>query len=506
MTTLHKSYSNLNSPDELYGDLFIEVQMSKIFSDYKTFPDCIPIYEAEIIMKNYHKEKEKQDFNLRKFISDNFELPDLSYTEYKSDTSIDITKHIDKLWHILTKKTKKTTRSSSLISLPYSYVIPGGRFREVFYWDSYFIMEGLIASGKTDLFKDMINNFTFLIDSLGFIPNGNRTYFLSRSQPPMYAMMVALLAEKDENILVEYIPSLEKEHMFWMTGSQMLENNSAHKRVVKMENGTLLNRYWDDKDTPRPEAYGKEIALTKDLDIKTIPYIYKNIRAACESGWDFSTRWFMDESSMKTIHITDMIPVDLNCLLYFLEMTIGKAYQLKGNASLSEKYYKYASDRKDGIIKYCWSEKDKFFMDYDFILKRNTNCFSIAASYPLYFNIASQEQANLVAKKLQDAFLKDGGFLTTLVSSDYQWDAPNGWAPMQWMTAKGLMNYNHSELAREGAHRWTFLNEKIYKKTGKLLEKYNVVEMNIHTGGGEYPLQDGFGWTNGVYIKLKNIL
>lgn len=504
---LTPSYAQVESPEEIFDDLFVEVQMQKVFKDYKTFVDCTPRYPAETIMTTYHAQKGSPDFDLRQFVVSNFKLPDTNYVKYQSDTSVHIVKHIDSLWTLLTRKADPNVNNSSLIALPHPYVIPGGRFREVFYWDSYFIMLGLDVSKKDELLQNMIDNFTYLIDRIGFIPNGNRTYFLSRSQPPFYASMIDLLAKRDAHILVKYIPYLEKEYHFWMEGTEKLtSSNPSYKRVVRMKDGEILSRYWDDKTTPRPEAYGKEIVYSKNFDAERSKLMYRDIRAACESGWDFSTRWFKDVATMQTIHTTDIIPVDLNCLLYFYEETISKAYKLKGEEEKKAFYSNLAEKRKAAILKYCWDKDRNFFMDFDFVEDRTTPAYTLAASFPLYFHIATPEQAQHVAKKLEDSFLKKGGFVTTLHPSSFQWDSPNGWAPLQWTTIKGLYDYKHTDLAIKGAKRWLDLNERVYKNAGKLIEKYNVVEMNHETGGGEYALQDGFGWTNGVYLKLHELV
>jgi alpha,alpha-trehalase len=495
------------SPEELYGELLVEVQRNKIFSDYKTFVDCIPLYSPEEIMISYNAVKTLPDFDLRTFLFEYFKYPDIHDFDYKTDISLTITQHIESLWYVLTRRPQLFPHNSSLMSLPHSYVIPGGRFIEFFYWDSYFIMLGLNLSGKTDLVENMLNNFCHQLDTLGFIPNGNRTYFLSRSQPPVFAMMVQLLVEKDPPLLTKYLPYLEKEYLFWMNGSDQLHHTGdAFKRVVKMPDGEIMNRYWDDKDYPRPESYGEDLSYSYPLDTTLHADLYRNVRAACESGWDFSTRWYKDQQNIQTIHTIDIVPVDLNCLLHYLEDRIAKGYELLDKPEQARHYRSIAEQRKNAILKYFWNEEQQFFMDYDKVELRSTPSLSLAGVFPVYFNLANADQATAVATKLEQEFLKDGGLVTTLKHSEFQWDSPNGWAPLQWLAVKGLLSYEHTELAYTIADRWMKLNEKIYQNTGKLMEKYNVVEMNLLTGGGEYPLQDGFGWTNGVYIGLGKLM
>lgn len=154
------------------------------------------------------------------------------------------------------------------------------------------------------------------------------------------------------------------------------------------------------------------------------------------------------------------------------------------------------------MIQYCWNAKTGFFEDYDFVARKQTGILSLAGLYPLFFNMADQQQATTVAKVVQRDFLKPGGVISTLTKTGQQWDAPNGWAPLQWITIQGLRNYKQDALANTIKRNWLNLNTKVYKNTGKMVEKYNVMDITLEAGGGEYALQDGFGWTNGVLLKL----
>lgn len=490
------------APDIKFGELFKAVQLKPVFEDSKTFPDCIPIYPAEVILAKYDSLKKQPGFDLNAFILDNFQLPQNPFSGYKSDTSQSVREHINELWPVLTRD-PDLEKNGSLIGLPYAYIVPGGRFREIYYWDSYFTMLGLEISQRYDMIENMVNNFTFLLDSLGFIPNGNRTYYLSRSQPPFYSLMVQLLADiKGDSILVRYLPAMEKEYQFWMDGSEQLtKENPAFRRVVILEDHIILNRYWDDRPSPRAEAYKEDYTLAKETDQKE-ETLYRNIRAACESGWDFSSRWLRDGKYLATIHTTEIIPVDLNSLMYHLEKMIAQAYGLAGDTVQQKSFEQKASMRKEAIRKYCWNASEKFYLDYDFVVKANTLRPSLAAVYPLFFNISSARESRNVAKRIETDFLQPGGLLTTPVNTKQQWDAPNGWPPLQWIAIKGLYNYGLVKLADEIKQHWININVKVYENTGKLVEKYNVSDITLDAGGGEYPVQDGFGWTNGVLLKL----
>ena len=475
-------------PAEELDSLFIDVQLNRVFSDQKKFPDCIPKYPVAGILKKYRSEKHRPGFVLKNFVAENFD------TTLK-DTSL-ILRHIDNLWEYLTRGPDTTASVSSLIPLPYPYIVPGGRFREVYYWDSYFTMLGLAESGKYETIRDMIDNFCYLIDRYGHIPNGNRTYYLSRSQPPFFSLMIELLADKKgDSVYRYYLPYLEKEYLFWMGRDQAFAT-----RLVKPDKNDKLNRYYDALSTPRPESYIMDIDIYKRSARDSM--IFRNIRATAESGWDFSSRWLKGDTSLTKISTTQIIPVDLNCLLYHLELTLSRCYALKNVHDMSASYKALAGYRKNLINKYFWNEEKGFYFDYNLTDKVQSGSYTLAGVFPLFFELANNDQADRVALVIKEKFLCDGGVVTTLVNSGQQWDYPNGWAPLQWMTYKGLKNYGKTDLANTIARRWLDLNTKVFFDTGKMMEKYNVVDTGIPGGGGEYQLQDGFGWTNGVFLRL----
>jgi alpha,alpha-trehalase len=488
---------------EDFEELFVDVQTQRIFEDQKFFPDCVPKLSTKEILDHYRAQKTRNDFKLFEFCEKYFDLPSSAATGFVSDPSKTVEEHINALWDVLTKQTEKS--GGTQIMLPHQFVVPGGRFREVYYWDSYFTMLGLQVSKKIDLIENMVNNFGYLIDQYGFIPNGNRSYFLSRSQPPFFSLMVELLSEeKGSDIIIKYLPQLEKEYQFWMKGEEMLDKNKkAESHVVQMNDGEILNRYWDDLDTPRQEAYADD-TITAEKSKGNRKEIFRHIRAAAESGWDFSSRWFRDENDMSTIYTTDIIPLDLNCLMFHLEKVIALGYELAKQKEVSEKYNQKAMKRMAAIHKYLWDDNNKIFVDFDFINNKPTGKITAAITQPLFLNIATKEQSISVVKELENNFLKPGGLVTTQSFNKQQWDAPNGWAPLQWAAFKGAMNYSFEGLAKKIKRTWISSIDNIFRTTGKITEKYNVVDTGIAASGGEYPNQDGFGWTNGVYLKLKS--
>ena len=488
------------------GELFEAVQMGGIFPDGKTFPDCLPKKALATIAKQFEKHKRLPGFDLAAFVAANFDLPPTVGSDFKSNPARSPEQHIEALWDVLTRQPDaKPPKQSSLLPLPNPYVVPGGRFREVYYWDSYFTMLGLKAHGRWDLIEGMLNNFAHLAETYGFIPNGNRSYYLGRSQPPFASLMVRLYAEHaGEAALVKYFSLLTKEYKFWQKGHLDLNQETrASKRMVALGGSDFLNRYWDEFDTPRPESYKEDVHLAL-TSMQPSPQIYRNLRAAAESGWDFSSRWFADQGGFASICTTDIVPVDLNCLMWHLETTLAEICGIIGQADLQQQIQDDAEDRKRALLRHCWDETDGFFFDYNFKTGRTTNRRTLAAMFPLFFNLASQAQANQVADIIEQDFLKPGGLVTTLSQTGQQWDAPNGWAPLQWIAYKGLKNYGHDSLAERVRANWLSTVRQVYEKTGKMTEKYNVFNESTNAGGGEYENQDGFGWTNGVFMGMEN--
>ncbi|MDP9046619.1 MAG: alpha,alpha-trehalase TreF [Bacteroidota bacterium] len=497
--------SQVLTPRQMFPGLFEAVQLSDIFPDNKTFVDAVPRRAPEFVMKDYNAQKGQPGFDLKQFVKDNFDLPGANAGPFKSDISGGIRKHIDTLWQVLYRKhNTAVSKYSSLLPLPNDFIVPGGRFREIYYWDTYFTMLGLHEANKLLIMRNVVDNFAYLIDKYGFVPNGSRTYYLTRSQPPFFSMMLDLLAKGDgEKVLVKYQPQLLKEYAFWMRGAEKLRPGRAYRNVVCMPGGEVLNRYWDESDKPREESFKKDLDAAK-LTKQNPGDFYRNIRAAAESGWDFSTRWMDTTGKLESIRTTFIIPVDLNCLLYHLELSVARSYQLQGDNTNYRLYLNKALARKKAILKYSWSEKNSWFMDYDWKLKHTTPQLTLAGAFPLEFKIADIKQAGKAASVIKKKFLKPGGLVTTLKRSGEQWDSPNAWAPLQYMAIDGLNNYHQNALARAIAEAWIKTNIAVYNDTGKLMEKYNVIDTDIKAGGGEYPLQDGFGWTNGVLLNLLN--
>ena len=508
-------------PTRAYPGLFDTVQRSGIFSDSKTFPDCKALYPTDSIRKHFSMQRNHPSFNLKEFVGAHFDtstkVPSFNPKSYQS-----IEEHIRNLWPIITRKDLTGGKNhTTRIRLPRPYVVPGGRFNEMYYWDSYFTLLGLEVSGNDTLIEDMVYNYAYLIDKYGFIPNGTRSYFMTRSQPPFWFLMINLYlrnkyhhdilnetpqeAPSSTNFINELsalLQNLEKEHTFWMRGKHSLTKQKRTKNhLIRLGPNNILNRYYDQGTTPRPESYTEDIHLSGSSEQKPA-VLYKNTRAACESGWDFSSRWMVDGRNLETINTLSIIPVDLNALLFGMEAMIAKSYRILRKPQAATRWKQKAAQRKKLVNEYLWNEQEGYYYDYNYEKQAHTANTTLAGVFPLFLEMASQQQAEKVARKLNRSFLKDGGMVTTLTNTNQQWDYPNGWPPLQWITFVGLTNYGYDDLAMEAARRWLNLNKQVFRKTGKMMEKYNVVDTTLMSGGGEYPTQDGFGWTNGVYLKM----
>jgi alpha,alpha-trehalase len=498
------------TPQILFKDLFDAVQNAPLFADNKTFADAVPKISPEEILARYRDAAPASPAALKIFIEANFTLPDAAATSPGATSAaanpaaerVAITRHIDLLWDQLTRSTKTVPRYSSLLTLPEPYVVPGGRFREMYYWDSYFTMLGLEESGRQDLAEHMVRNFAYLIDTYGHVPNGTRNYYLSRSQPPFFFAMVGLLTLKDPAAsYARYLAELRREYAFWMEGEAGLKPGTAHRRVVAMPDGAVLNRYWDDADTPRDESYREDTELARSSG-RSAPQLYRDVRAAAESGWDFSSRWFADGRTLASINTTEVIPIDLNSLLFGLETAIKSGCARAADKSCVSEFTRRAAARRKAVNSHLWDAAGGVYRDYGWVKQAQVARISAATVYPLFVAMADKTQAAAVAGTVSRDLLKAGGIVTTPLTTGQQWDAPNGWPPLQWMSIFGLRQYSILPLAETIACRWMIGVNRVYAENGKLVEKYDVIATGRPGGGGEYPNQDGFGWTNGVMRKL----
>lgn len=492
----------------LQSELFERVQMLRLFPDSKTFADAKPRDSYAKALDAYHQSK-PADGDLLRFVDQYFELR--LADESKGDGEAqDLHSFIETTWTKLIRPADNLDEESSLLPLPNRYLVPGGRFQEIYYWDTYFTALGLIESNEHQLVKDMLDNFVHLQQSYGLIPNGNRVYYLSRSQPPILALMVALLRDNvsssngNANGKLEgnfkpkdYLPYLIQEHEFWTSG----ENNP---RAVNTATGFVASRYWDDLQAPRPESFYEDIELAKHIDASKRGLFFRNLRAACESGWDFSSRWLMQSNDLASINTTEILPVDLNALLGISEQTISDIAQADGQVSIAQNFRELRAKRQQFFNDYFWQAKENSFFDLNISDLSATGVRSLASVVPLFAGLANAEQASEIARDIETSFLHPGGLATSLQDTQQQWDFPNAWAPLQWFAIQGLKHYAHKELAAKVTQAWLENVGDFYKSKGVMMEKYNVINTKTAAQGGEYEVQLGFGWTNGVTLALLN--
>ena len=476
-------------PAALYGPLFVAVQTGRIFADGKTFADAVPRRDPVVIRAEYERLRPKGSA-LKAFVLANFVV------RGENDRD-DLRAHVRRLWPQLVRQPEPVAEGSSALPLVAPYVVPGGRFQEIYYWDSYFTMLGLRADGQQPLVEAMLDNFTALIERHGHIPNGTRTYYLGRSQPPYYALMLDLSANRDPAVAARRLRALKAEHAYWMQGASCIDATRACRRVVRMPDGSLLNRYHDDIDRPRDESYAEDVTTAKAAAPKPAARTYRDLRAGAESGWDFSSRWLRDPQRLASIHTTDIVPVDLNSLLWAMERGIARRSGEAGDSAQAAAFEAAAARRKAAIDRYLWQPGERRYADWDLSTRRPTASVNAAMLHPLFVGLADRTQADAVADTVRKTLLATGGLRVTTLRTGQQWDEPNGWAPLQWVAIDGLARNGHEALAQDIARRWLGTVGAAYAETGKMLEKYNV-EARTPGGGGEYPVQDGFGWTNGV--------
>lgn len=476
-----------STPAALYSALFARVQERAILADGKTFVDAVPRRAHDAIMADFAG-LASGDEVLRDFVEANFDLP-LSADPVTTGAPVSpVRAHIRAMWPELARDAVSPAAGSSALAIGYRHVVPGGRFREIYYWDSYFAMLGLIRDGERDLATGIVDAMTDLIERYGYVPNGTRSYYLGRSQPPLYYLMVGLLDDPDPTVMARRLAAMKREHAWWMAGAD-LPCGARHGHVVRLTDGSLLNRYWDAHDTPRDESWREDVETARHSG-RDATEVYRDLRAGAESGWDFSSRW-LDSEDLSSIRTTTIAPVDLNAFLFGLESAIAAS----GDAE-APSYATRADRRRTAMRAHLWNADTGHFVDYDLVSERHRPHATAAALAPLFVGLATPEQAAATARFTERVLLAPGGLRTTTINSGEQWDSPNGWAPLQWIAVAGLRRYGH-DIADEIARRWIATVNCTYRETGLLHEKYDVEHPSIGRGG-EYVPQIGFGWTNGV--------
>ncbi|WP_028079830.1 alpha,alpha-trehalase TreF [Solimonas soli] len=489
---------DLRPPSERYGELFDRVQRAGLYADSKTFADAVPNESPERIVAAYLAQR-PDDASLRAFVAAHFTLPEEAAT-HAPPAARTLRAQIAALWPQLLRPALPADGGSRL-AFDTPHVVPGGRFRELYYWDSYFTMLGLRRDGHEDTVNAMVDGFAGLVARYGHIPNGTRTYYLSRSQPPFFWLMAALTEPDDPAAAwARLLPALRAEHAWWMRGAAGLPADAAAEHVVRLPDGSLLNRWWDARAAPRDESYREDVALAA-AGARPAPALYRDLRAAAESGWDFSSRWFADGRNLATIETTALVAVDLNSLLYGLETAIAQGCARVQDIACMQIFDARAAVRRAAMDRWLWDAACGCYADWQWQRHARSTRLSAATLYPLFVGAAAPAQARAVATTVRARLLLPGGLATTTVVTGQQWDRPNGWAPLQWIAIAGLRRYGETALADEIARRWLQTVMRTFTREHRLVEKYDL-EAQGGGSGGEYPLQDGFGWTNGVTRAL----
>lgn len=377
---------------------------------------------------------------------------------------------------------------NGLIGLPYEYFVPSvtGMFQEIYYWDTFFTAKGLFLCGREALVKSTVEDMFYLVDKIGYMPNGSNEGLLGRSQPPFLSSMVKDLYEiyKDKVWLSTAYGILTKEYSFWMTN-----------RITP----TGLNRHGYDMSNGRIKSYADMIRgrlAGLDLSDRTDEDIVENFMADAESGWDFNPRC--------EYHQTECNFIDLNSILYVFEGNMAFFAKELGNGE--EALWQERADWRKEKIRSTMFDGETF-RDYNFVKDTFSPVFSCASFYPLWAGIATPEQAASTVKLLPLLEMEHGLAVCQPIEREvkFQWDYPNGWAPLHYIVVHALDNYGYTEDAARIAAKYVRSIEKIFEETGALWEKYNVTEASIKVND-EYKMPEMLGWTSGIYLDLKRYL
>jgi alpha,alpha-trehalase len=369
-------------------------------------------------------------------------------------------RHISDFWPRLTRADDPDDQER--IPVPHPYVAPSmDQFPHLFYWDSYFTLVGLAVDGQRELVRWVVDNFLYEMREFGLILNYSHPVSLTRSQPPYLTLMIKEVLKYD----LDYD---------WLQEAFTLAKAECEEVWLGSHNTPVgLSRYYD-QGAPDSEK-----------------------RAQYESGWDFSSRW-----KRRCRHLA---AVDLNCNLYQYERDLAEFAQVLGDHGEASRWLAKAEERRERIMRYLYDPPQGLFFDYDYLAgRRFDDRYSLATFHPLFVGLVTPQEAARVAGKL-GLFEQPGGLATTSrqhwAKGPYQWDYPNGWAPLHWVAISGLKRYGYFEEAARLAVKWLTLSAEMFAQTGKMWEKYNVVERNLAVVTS-YPNQHGFGWTNGVYSAL----
>ncbi|KAF2879000.1 hypothetical protein ILUMI_27182 [Ignelater luminosus] len=517
-----------------HGELLHTIQLAHIFDDSKTFVDKQLIYSPKQTMVNFKSfmkcmNNKPNKSEIIMFVKNSFkdgnELEDWIPTDFKSDPEflkqIDNTtvqkyaKELVNLWPKLARKVRDEVSNNSdqysIIPVPHGFIVPGGRFREYYYWDSYWVIKGLLISEMSETARGMIDNFISLVQRYGFVPNGGRIYYLNRSQPPLLMAMAYSYYQhtNDDEWIKQNIEYLDRELQFW------LKNRTIN--IQMNDNNFTVAHYCAESSGPRPESYIEDYTVASQFeDLDKQEQLYMDIKSGAEAGWDFSSRWFIDETgknrgNLSNINTRRIIPVDLNAILCGAFKQIADMYLAINDLEKNAFWLNKNLEWRKMIESVLWDEEDGIWYDLDSELLKPRRYFYASSVAPLWMHCYNEKAGfklgKRVAKFLESKDLLNyiGGIPTSLEQTGEQWDFPNAWPPLQDIVIEGLAtsgNPDAEEMAKTFAKRWVNGNILGYLHSGEMFEKYNVLNSGQRGSGGEYIVQTGFGWSNGVVLKF----
>lgn len=527
----------LTSPDPgPMGEMYVKLREIRnedgnlIFPDGMTLAYADPLRPYTDIVQSYEVESQESGFSDLEFFYKNFkpvrlnELKDAEFGQTIDD-------FIEMVRPLLIKETGNVNGMD--VELPADAVMAAlARFLQAYHWDSGYAGEGLASDGLHDVLRNIIINTEHEINEFGHPINGSAKFYATRPQPPHLALMLRRLEDQigPEALTGSHLEALEIEHNYWMDGMEELEalpddgEAHAHRALVRLPDGTFVNRYWDDAEGPRLESYLEDVETANKV-LETMPHlnveereikrqeIYKHIRAAAASGWDFSARWCESGGDLSTICTTDIIPMDLNSLLVIHENALADGYEAEAENVTGDQRVEYlhrakiyremAVARSEAINEQCWDPEDEIYRDYNFAKDKQTEVVTSAMTYTLLAGVPSQAQAHGVMEALRDGapsdgvpLLREGGLIaTTVMDSPQQWDGINVWAPPNWTAIAGFAAAGHEyddEELQEFAHmiklNFMYGIEVAFEQTDSIPEKIHGDNPRVPAGGGEYAL------------------
>ncbi|XP_060107621.1 trehalase [Heteronotia binoei] len=517
------------------GELLRQVQMSRLFPDDKHFVDMPLRGSPEEALQDFQqlvnampgRAVSKQQ--LMDFVESHFSPPGQELDPWEpadwtqspellgriSDQRLrSWAQALNAKWKVLGRKIKADVQTRpdrySLIYVPNPLVVPGGRFREYYYWDSFWVMEGLLLSNMTATVKGMIQNFLHLVEKYGHVPNGGRVYYERRSQPPFLTLMMEAYLNRTQDLafLNQSLHLLEEEYRFWQ------EQRAVNISVGGQEHS--LNRYSVPVGEPRPESYSKDVEIVQGLPAEAQEALWAELKGAAESGWDFSSRWFLPgpppaEATLQDTQTSAVVPVDLNAILCRVEALLAAFCQALGDAEGAERFQAAHERRVAAVRAVLWNEAAGVWLDYNLARGRHNQAFYPSNLTPLWAKCDLEGAATEKALRYLEstpALSYAHGLPTSLAHTGQQWDLPNAWAPLQHMVIAGLAKSSSPQaqaLAFSLAQNWVRMNLAVYERYQAMFEKYNVEGDGSPGAGGEYVVQEGFGWTNGVALQLLDL-